>query len=211
VRVIDRAAEGHGRDVDAHVPHEAGLRAERQSPYRGVEPVGADHQVEAARCGAVERDVDAVLVLPHRDDRVVEQELGVVAGGPVEDGGQVTARELDLPIAGGAAGRGHGHAGDLPSGGVDDAHRGRLGGDIAQAGHDAHFFGYGQGGAAHVDRAAAGAQALRPLHDGGAEPVMGQPVGQGQAGDAAAGDQHASRGHVPHHNRTRCHFAMSAN
>ena len=67
---------------------------------------------------------------------------------------------------------------------------------IAQAGHDAHPFGHGQGRAAYVDGVAAGAQALGALHDGGSEPMAGQPVGEGGAGDAGAGDQHAGRGHA---------------
>ena len=57
-------------------------------------------------------------------------------------------------------------------------------------GHDAHRLGHRQGRAAHVDRVAAGAQALAPLHDRGPESVAGQPVGEGGAGDAGTGDQY---------------------
>ena len=58
--------------------------------------VGPHDQVEAARLAALEGDLDAVLALADVGDGVVEEVLDVVAGGGLEDAGQVAAQDLDL-------------------------------------------------------------------------------------------------------------------
>ena len=88
------------KDVDSHVADEVGFRAERHPAHRRVQPVGADHQVEPAGLGAVEGDADPVLVLVQGDDRVVEQELGVVPTRLVQDRREVAARQFHLAAAG---------------------------------------------------------------------------------------------------------------
>ncbi|GAB3883905.1 hypothetical protein GCM10029964_044040 [Kibdelosporangium lantanae] len=183
--VVDGFAERCGRDVDAGGADEVALGTEGEAPDVRVQPVRADHQVEAARRGAVERDVHTLLVLVERGDRVVEEELGLVPRRLVQDGGEVGARHLDLV----APGRGKSHGGHLTAGGVEQPHGGRAGGDVTEAGQHTHRLGHRQGRASHVDGVAAGAQALGPLHHGGLEPVAGQPVREGRAGHAGAGDE----------------------
>ncbi|MFI6444535.1 hypothetical protein [Kitasatospora sp. NPDC050543] len=54
---------GEDRAVDAEVFDEALLGAEGQPAGVGVQPVGADHQVEPARGGPLEGDAHAVGAL----------------------------------------------------------------------------------------------------------------------------------------------------
>jgi hypothetical protein len=100
VRGLERAAQPDRGDVDAPMPDEVRLGPERQPAGQRVQPVGADDQVEAAWGGPVERDVDAVPVLGQRRDRVVEEKLGVVAGGLPQDRREVAAGQLDRSAAG---------------------------------------------------------------------------------------------------------------
>ncbi len=174
-------------DVDAEVVDEPFLGAERQAAGRRVQAVRADHQVETARGGALEGHVHAARVGRHLGDGVVEDELGVVPGGVVHDRGQVGPG--DLVLAGG-----HPHPGAVAATTVDETHRGDAGGGRPELGRDAHVGDDRQRGAADVDRVAAGPLPAGALHDGGPESGTGQPVRQGGAGHAGAGDQdsHAS-------------------
>ena len=56
---VGRAAQRHGRDVDAEVVHEFGFAAEREPPDGRVQAVGTDDQIEPARLPAFEADIDA--------------------------------------------------------------------------------------------------------------------------------------------------------
>jgi len=60
-----------------------------------------------------------------------------------------------------------------------------------------HLLYHGQGGTANVDRAPAGALAVRPLGNRGLDAVMSQPVGDRGAGDARPDHQHALNVHQP--------------
>jgi hypothetical protein len=91
-RVRDREV-GH---VATKVPDELLLRPEGEPAYPGVQPVRADHKAEPPHGAAGERHRDAVPVLGQPDDPVVEQVFGSLAGGVVQDAGQVAAHDLDL-------------------------------------------------------------------------------------------------------------------
>ncbi|MFB7468878.1 hypothetical protein ACFCZ1_36245 [Streptomyces sp. NPDC056224] len=74
--------------------------------------------------------------------------------------------------------------------GVDEGHGGAAGLDAAEFFEDAHAVEDGEVGlAAEVDGLAAGAEGGGEFYDGGAEAVAAEPVGEGGAGDARAGDE----------------------
>ena len=76
-------------------------RPEDLRPCR-VQPVGADHELEATPVATREGDVDPVRVLGELDDPVAEDVFGVVAGVVVQHLGEVSAQDLDLrdvPVA----------------------------------------------------------------------------------------------------------------
>jgi hypothetical protein len=185
----------HGRHVEAHVLDEVGFRPERQPTHRRVQPVGAEHQVEPARLGAVEGDAHPVLVLIQGDDGVVEQELGVVPTRLVQDRGEVAARQLHLAAAGRLLQGPQVDPSDAPARGVDEAHAGHVRAGLADAWHDPHPLGHVHGRPSDVHRTAAGPQRPRAFDDGGMESVPRQPVGQGRPGDAGSGDQHGLVAH----------------
>jgi hypothetical protein len=151
---------------------EGAFGAEREPSHRGVQAVGADHEVEAPRGAPIERDVDAAAVLAELGDRVVEDELGVVARGLVQDRYEVRARELDVAAAV------HGHSPGPAALAVDELDRGGVGARFAQLRGDAHPVRDARGRPADVDGAAAGAQPGGAFHHGGPEARAGQPVGQ---------------------------------
>ncbi|MCY1014144.1 hypothetical protein OV079_53255 [Nannocystis pusilla] len=61
------------------------LVAEHQPAHIRMQAVGADHQVEAPRRAALERHVDARLVLAQRRDRIAVDVLHLAAAGADED------------------------------------------------------------------------------------------------------------------------------
>lgn len=63
---------GEDRHVEAEVADELRLLAERQRAHVGVQPVGAYHEVERARCAPLEGDLDAIFALRDAGDGVVE-------------------------------------------------------------------------------------------------------------------------------------------
>jgi hypothetical protein len=77
-------------------------RPEDHRPQRRVQPVGADHQLEALPVAAGEGDVDPIHVLDELGDPVAEDVLDAVAGVVVQHLRQVSAQDLDLrdvPVA----------------------------------------------------------------------------------------------------------------
>ena len=77
-------------------------RPEDHRPQRRVQPIGADHELEAAPAAAREGDVDPVRVLGELGDPVAEDVLDAVAGVVVQHLGEVSAQDLDLrdvPVA----------------------------------------------------------------------------------------------------------------
>ncbi|HEX8133878.1 MAG TPA: hypothetical protein VF880_10670 [Actinomycetes bacterium] len=77
---------------------EACLVAEGQPPHPRVQPVGADHQAEAAWRAVLEADLDAVAVRVQGADRVTEPVRDVVARGLVQDRGELPAHDLHVPL-----------------------------------------------------------------------------------------------------------------
>jgi hypothetical protein len=157
-----------------------------------VQPVGPDDEVERARGRPEEGHVDAGSGLGERGDRVVEDVLGRRGGALVHDPGQVAADDLDLP-----AGELAGHDGERAAGGVDHpavpaVRPGRP--DVVEDAHPVEDRAVGL--ALEVDGLAAGAQRGSLLDDRDVEAVPGEPVGEGGAGDARAGDQDARALHV---------------
>jgi hypothetical protein len=187
--VIQAVAVGHAEDgdVQAEVVDRVRVVAEGERTHAGVQSVGPDDQVEGLGRRVAEGDVHAPGVLLQAGDRVAEEVLGAVHGRLVQDGAQVAAE--DLHVAREDAGRHAGHRAPVL---VHVGGGGQVGLPFPDPVQDAHLGQYGQvGGAAEVDRVAAAAQPRRAFHHGGAEPVPGEPPGQGGAGHARAGDQDA--------------------
>ena len=95
---------GHGVEGQhqPEVTDELLARPEDHRPQRRVQPVGADHEVEAPPVAAREGDVDPVRVLGELGDPVAEDVLDTVAGVVVQHLGEVSAQDLDLrdvPVA----------------------------------------------------------------------------------------------------------------
>src|SRR4029453_12855578 len=186
VQVAGGGEDGHG---GAEVADERRLLAECHPADSGVHAVGPHDQVEAARLAALEGDLDAVLALADVGDGVVEEVLDVVAGGGVEDAGQVAAQGLDLGDgAARVAQEVEGHAGQPLVGGVDVGHAAGPGVGLADLVEDAHAVDDLAGRAPQVDRLAAGGRGGGHLAHGGVKAISAQPVGQRRPGDARAGD-----------------------
>lgn len=200
---------GEDRAVYAQVPDELFLRAERQTAGVGVEPVRADHQVEAARRAVFEGHGHAVGVLGERGDGVAEDVLGVLPGGVVQDPGQVAPEDLDVPGE-----HVRGQLGLPLARVVDVGHRAHARPDALEVGQDAHAAQDRQVGlAAEVDGVAAVAEREGALHDGGLKAVPMEPVGERGAGDGGAGDQYLAVRHASDFLRERsprAHRALTA-
>ena len=171
---------GHGVEGQ-HQPEVADellARPEDHRPQRRVQPVGADHQVEAPPVAAREGDVDPVRVLGELGDPVAEDVLDAVAGVVVQHLGQVSAQDLDLrdvPVAAvvvRAEGLQH-----VPV----RVHRVRAGGVGAGRAHrrvEPHPPDDLLGHPARVHRLPTGTQPGRLLHHGHLGTPPAQPVGQ---------------------------------
>ena len=75
-----------------------------------------------------------------------------------------------------------------------EARRGRRG--CSQPREQAHLLGDGECRSAHIDWVAAGALTGGALNDRRRESVAGEPVREGRAGHAGAGDEYGLRGHA---------------
>ncbi|OUD95567.1 hypothetical protein CMMCAS05_01420 [Clavibacter michiganensis subsp. michiganensis] len=173
-----------------------GLVAEHQAPGARPDAVGRHHEVEPLVGGPRERHRDAVALLADPRDAVVEAVLRGADGAVDEQLGEVAAQDLELRgraarVA--ATGR---ELGDRAAVGPDEARADLARGRGADRVLDAHPPGDLAPGAAHVDVLAAAAELGRALHDHGVDAVAVQPDGERGAGDARAGDEDASCGHV---------------
>ncbi len=164
------------------VPDEPLLGAEGEPPQVGVHSIGADHQVEAADGSALEGDRHTVGVLLQGPDRVTESDLHVI-GRFAQQCDQVAPHDLDRGSLADA------DPSDGAVGGVDELHAVHVGGQFADAVHEAHSLGHGDRVVAYVHPVASGAQLGGAFNDGGPQAVPGQPIGQGESGDAGSGDQ----------------------
>lgn len=150
-----------------------------------MQSVGRHDEVEAAGRRALEGDVDPVVVLGQRGDRVTEDVLHRVLAVLVQDAGEVAAEDLHV-----AAHQFRRQIEARGAVGVDDrlaAHVGLVRVDVvvnAERGQDGAVH-----PAAEVDRESALAQGGGLLDDGDAGSVQGQGEGDGGTGDAGAGDQ----------------------
>jgi hypothetical protein len=117
-----------------------------------VQPVGADNEIEPARSGSVEGHVHTVAVVAQTNDGVVVEELNVALRSAGQDCRQVAARDLQ-PVAGLS-----GDPSDAVASAVDDSQVGHERRGLPQGRKQVHPLDHGQGSAANVDRAAAGAQ-----------------------------------------------------
>lgn len=189
-----RLGRRHHRQVAAQEARQAGLVAEGQAADIGVQPVGAHDDVECAWRAMLERHGPVGL---DSGDRVAEQILDVVAGGVVIDLAEVVAHDLHVPVRTGRVDLGQVDPAGLGPALAIQRQPGRSGGQVLDAGQDAHLRRDLHGGAEQVDGMAAGlAQRGRALDDGDLEAVTGQPVGQHRAGDAGARDEYP-HGHLP--------------
>lgn len=157
VCAVHRLVQEHGRHVHAKMRDVVRLRPEGQAADPGVESVGADNQVEPARCGTVKGDVD---------DHVVEAELRVVVRRVDQRRTEVRSGNLHLPVLA-PAGR---HPGDRPAGLVDEDELAHPRGEVAEPRHEAQVFHDVERGPTHVDRVATGPDPLVALHHGRAVP-----------------------------------------
>jgi hypothetical protein len=185
-----RGGTGDGVVV-AQVADIVPLGTECQPPHRRVHTVAAGDEVEGAGRGVLELRMHTVRGLGERGDRVTEQVFAAVGGALVEDGGQVAPQDLHI-----AAEKLAGHDGQLSPGRVEELHVGPPGLAAEDLLPHAHALQHGQlGPALEVDGLAARAQRGGALDDGDLEAVAIQPVGQGRAGDARAGDQNRLGAH----------------
>ena len=159
-------------------------RPEDHRPQRRVQPVGADHELEAPPVAAREGDVDPVRVLGELGDPVAEDVLDAVAGVVVQHLGEVSAQDLDLrdvPVAVvvvRAEGLQH-----VPVG-VHRVRTRRVGAGRAHLGIEAHPSDDLLGHAPRVHRLPARPQPGRLLHHGHLGTPAVQPVGQRRSRDA---------------------------
>jgi len=151
-----------------------------------VQPVGPDDEVEPARGALGEGDVHTVRVRVQCRDGVVEHELGLLAGGAVQDCGELGPRHLDL----GAVRLARGHLADPSAGCGDESQSGHAGRDFAQAGQGAHLRSHVHCLPADIDGVTAGALPRGALDYGRLEPVAREPVSQRRARHARPGNQH---------------------
>src|SRR6516164_5496751 len=178
------------RDHRQISPEEAGKRgflAEDQATYVGVQPVGADDDVECARRGVLEGHLAVVF---DRRDRVAEQVLHVVAGGVVVDLAEIVAHDLHVPVR-----RDAGELGEVDHGGSRPAfpihcQTVRSRGERLDARQHAHLLRDFHRRTEQVDGVATGfAQRRRAFDHGDVEAASGQPVRQYRPGDARAGNE----------------------
>ena len=181
---------GEDRDEGAQIAEERFLLAEHQPPNVRVEPVRADHDVEQPGCGSFERHLGAARVLGDLRDRVVEEELHVVADRFVQGVHEVPAEDLHFrDRSAGVAEEVGAHARDRPVGGVDVRHAPRPHVGRADPVHDAHPVGDDAGGPTDVDGVATFTGRRRPLDDRRLVAQPMEPVGQGQPRHAGARDE----------------------
>ena len=174
--------DGEHRQVQAQVVDEARLGAKGQAAHSGMEPVGADHEVERARRRPLEGHRDAVHGVGQARNGIVKDVLDVVPSGLVEDVHQVAADDLHILCV------------DDPEGGVDAGqplaggiHVGHpAGGGARRPGRfqDSRPTGHFDRRPAQVDCLAAAARRRCPLHHDGGEAEPSQPVGQRLPGHA---------------------------
>jgi hypothetical protein len=126
----------------------------------------------------------------------VEQHLGAVAAGILEDRGEVAAGDFDVLAVICALQRERIYPGCHSATSVDEPHAANVGGGIADAGHDAHAFGDVGRLPPDVDRTAAGALAGRQLDDSHGHAVARKPVSERHPGDARARNQDVESLHV---------------
>lgn len=162
------------------MPDEALVRPEGQRAGARVQPVGAGHQVEAARPAAVEGDPHVVGGLLQGGDRVAENILDLPAGGLVQQAGQVVPEDLQIARA-----DRHGQRGVLVGQRrITQTQVQRFG--LLQQGHPVQHV---QRLAAQARRVPARAHPRGALHHGRGEPVVAQPVRQGGPGDAGTANK----------------------
>ena len=170
-------------------------RPEDHRPQRRVQPVGADHQVEAPPVAAREGDVYPVRVLGELGDPVAEDVLDIVAGVVVQHLGEVSAQDLylrDVPVA--AVVLRAERLQHLPVR-VHRVGAGGVGADCAHLGIEAHppddLPGHPAGIHGLTTRTQPGCQ----LHHGHLGTPSAQPVGQRGTRDARSRHQHPDVAH----------------
>lgn len=145
-----------------------------------MQPVGAHHQAEGARRGALEGDLHLMVVFGEGGDGIGEDVLDLVPGGHVENASQVPTQDLHLT----AHNRG-GHARQLLAGAVNAGHRTHVGLQPTHIVQDPHALQHAKVcRSPEVDRVAAVARCGRPLHHCGVEAIVAQPVRQRRPSDA---------------------------
>ena len=190
-RVRDREV-GH---VPTEVPHELLLGPEGEPAYPGVQPVRADHNVEPPHGTAGERHLDAVPVVGQPGGLVAEQVLGSIAGGVVQDTGQVAAHNLNLrdhPLAAEQVGR---HPRGPPAAAVHIGESALVYALRPYRVEKPHPLDHLASGAAQVHGVPAGSGRGRDLHDRRCEAVPPQPERERRPADAGARDQYRPVGH----------------
>ncbi len=151
-----------------------------------MQPVGADHELEAPPVAAREGHVDAFGILGEFGDPVAEDVLDVVAGVVVEHLGEVAAQDLDLGDVAVAAvvfrAEGLQHVAVR----VDGVRAGGVGAGRPHRGVEPHPPDDLLGHPARVHRLPTRTQSGRLLDHGHLGTPSMQPVGQRRARDARA-------------------------
>ena len=170
--------KGEAGEGVAEVAVEPLLGAEDQAAGVGVQPVGADDQVEGAMGATVEGDIDTVSAVVQGGDGVVEHELDLVAHRGVEGVRQVATSHFEVQAL---RAPGDDFGPDGADGGSIGDHEGQFAGvDVrgSQLREQPHAVRDVAGRAADVDGIAAAADRGRLLDDGDFEAVAVEPVGQ---------------------------------
>ncbi len=182
------------RQVRPEESAEVGFFTENQPSNVGVQPVGADHDVEAAQRGVLECHI---AVRRNTGDRVAEQILDILSAGVVVDLAEIVAHDLHVQV------RGSGHdlcqvdTGRTLAGIPMNAHPIGAGGLRLDAPQHVHLAGDLHRRPEQVDGVATGlTQRRRAFHHGDRVTGPGQPVGQHRPGDAGARNQDSHSGSV---------------
>lgn len=160
-----------------------------------MDSVGSDDQVEATGRGPLKLDVDSTAVLVQGGDRVVPDDEAVLPGLLEQQADEFIARDLDLLVAVDALARAD--RGLWAPVGVDEDQAFDTGGCLLQARPDTHLPCNSDRSSAYVDRVATRSCVGRSFHNRDRPTGPRQPVRDGRAGNAAAGDQYASIHHAP--------------
>lgn len=161
-----------------------------------MQPIGADHQVEATRARTLKRYVySPPVVLCQGRDGIAEDEFGAVPACLVKNRREITARQLNVLRSNRSSQPLQIDARRLPSCLIKKGHSGNASAGISQSRYNVHSFCNLCCGSANVDRTPAGTKSAAAFNNSCRMTVPGQPVGKRTTGNPRSGDQHVQPAH----------------